>query len=83
MGKSKVFKIYKMIISEIKVGQVVTIKGMLTEYQGIQKVKVSSFGKVEKRVFKGIGIEIYKYFSLQDGIKTLESEGIKLQTEPK
>lgn len=83
MGKSKVFKIYKMIISEIKVGQAVTIKGMLTEYQGIQKVKVSSFGKVEKRVFKGIGIEIYKYFSLQDGTKTLESEGIKLQTEPK
>lgn len=83
MGKSKVFKIYNMIISEIKVGQAVTIKGMLTEYKGIQKVKVSSFGKVEKRVFKGIGIEIYKYFSLQDGIKTLESEGIKLQTEPK
>ena len=83
MGKSKVFKIYNMIISEIKVGQAVTIKGMHTEYQGIQKVKVSSFGKVEKRVFKGIGIEIFKYFSLQDGTKTLESEGIKLQTEPK
>lgn len=81
MGKSKVFKIYKMIISKIKVGQAVTIKGLLTEYQGIQKVKVSSFGKVEKRVFKGIGIEIYKYFSLQEGSKTLESEGIKLQTE--
>ena len=83
MCKSKVLKIYKMIISEIQVGQAVTIKGMLTEYQGIQKVKVSSFGKVEKRVFKGIGIEIYKYFSLQDGTKTLESEGIKLQTETK
>lgn len=67
-----------MKISELKVGQKVTIKGLLAEYQGIQKVKVSSFGKVEKRVFKGIGIEIFKYFSLNDGTKTLEQEGIKL-----
>lgn len=72
-----------MRISEIKVGQVVTIKGMLTEYKGIQKVKIQGFGKVEKRVFKGVGIDIYKYFNLQDGSKTLESEGIKLQTDSK
>ena len=72
-----------MKISEIKVGQVVTVKGMLTEYQGIQKIKVQGFGKVEKRVFKGVGIDIYKYFSLQDGSNTLESEGIILQTESK
>jgi hypothetical protein len=51
---------------------------LLVEYQGIQKVKVSGFGKVEKRVFKGIGIEIFKYFSLNDGAKTLEKEGISL-----
>ena len=35
-----------MKISDLKVGQKVTIKGMLVEYQGIQKVKVSGFGKV-------------------------------------
>ena len=67
-----------MKISDLKVGQKVTIKGLLVEYQGIQKVKVSGFGKVEKRVFKGIGIEIFKYFSLNDGAKTLEKEGISL-----
>lgn len=72
-----------MIISEIKIGQVVTIKGLLAEYQGIHKVKIQVFGKVEKRVFKGVGIDIYKYYSLQDGSKTLESEGINLQTESK
>ena len=67
-----------MKISDLKVGQNVTINGMLVEYQGIQKIKVSGFGKVEKRVFKGIGIEIFKYFSLNDGVKTLEKEGISL-----
>jgi len=67
-----------MKISDLKVGQKVAIKGMLAEYQGIQKVKVSGFGKVEKRVFKGIGIEIFKYFSLNDGAKNLEKEGISL-----
>ena len=67
-----------MKISDLKVGQKVAIKGMLAEYQGIQKVKVSGFGKVEKRVFKGIGIEVFKYFSLNDGTKTLEKEGISL-----
>jgi hypothetical protein len=67
-----------MKISDLKVGQNVTINGMLVEYQGIQKIKVSGFGKVEKRVFKGIGIEIFKYFSLNDGTKTLEQEGIYL-----
>ena len=67
-----------MKISDLKVGQKVTIKGLLVEYQGIQKVKVSGFGKVEKRVFKGIGIEVFKYFSFNDGTKTLEKEGISL-----
>ncbi|WP_417430090.1 hypothetical protein [Halpernia sp.] len=67
-----------MKISDLKIGQKVTIKGLLAEYQGIQKVKVCGFGKVEKQVFKGVGIEIYKYFSLQDGTKTLQQEGITL-----
>ena len=67
-----------MKISDFKVGQKVTIKGLPVEYQGIQKVKVSHFGKVEKRVFRGIGIEVFKYFSLNDGTKTLEKEGISL-----
>ena len=67
-----------MKISDLKVGQKVTIKGLLVEYQGIQKVKVSGFGKVEKRFYKGIGINFFKYFSLNDGAKTLEKEGISL-----
>lgn len=67
-----------MKVSDLKVGQKVTIKGLLAEYQGIQKVKVSGFGKVEKRVFKGIGIGIFKYLSLNDGAKTLEKVGISL-----
>ncbi|SEM45009.1 hypothetical protein SAMN05421856_103305 [Chryseobacterium taichungense] len=51
---------------------------MLAEYKGIQKVKIPNFGKVEKRVFQGEGINIYKYYSIADGTKTLESEKIKL-----
>jgi hypothetical protein len=51
---------------------------MLAEYQGIQKVRISSIAKAEKRVFKGEGINIYKYYNLNDGGKTLKSEKIKL-----
>lgn len=67
-----------MKISDLKPGQKVTINGMLTEYKGIQKVKIPNFGKVEKRVFKAEGINIYKYYSLNEGAKTLKSEKIKL-----
>ncbi|WP_373709218.1 hypothetical protein [Kaistella sp.] len=68
-----------MKISDLKLGQKVTIKGMLAEYQGIQKVKIQNFGKVEKRVFKADGINIFKYYTLNDGIKTLKSEKIELK----
>lgn len=67
-----------MKICDLKIGQKVTIKGLLAEYKGIQKVKIYGFGKVERRVFKGVGIEIYKYFNLNDGVKTLEQEGLVL-----
>ena len=68
-----------MKISNLKPGQKVTINGMLAEYQGIQKVKIQNFGKVEKRVFKADGINIFKYYSLNDGVKTLKSEKIELK----
>ena len=43
-----------------------------------QKVRLSNFGKVEKRVFQCEGINIYKYYSLNEGSKTLKSEKIRL-----
>ena len=67
-----------MKISDLKPSQKVTIDGMLAEYKGIQKVKIPNFGKVEKRVFQAEGIDIYKYYNLNDGSKTLKSEKIKL-----
>ncbi len=68
-----------MKISDLKPGQKVTINGMIAEYQGIQKVKIQNFGKVEKRVFKADGINIFKYYTLNDGVKTLKSEKIELK----
>ena len=68
-----------MNISDLRLGQRVTIKGILAEYRGIQKIKISGFGKVEKRVFQVIGINTFQYYSLNDGLKTLESEEIILQ----
>ena len=68
-----------MKISDLKLGQKVILNGMLAEYQGIQKVKIQNFGKIEKRVFKADGINIYKYYSLNYGNKTLKSEKIELK----
>lgn len=67
-----------MTLSDLKPGQKVSINGMLAEYKGIQKVRISNFAKVEKRVFRGEGIDIYKYYSLGEGSKTLKSEKIRL-----
>jgi hypothetical protein len=67
-----------MKIKDLKVGQKVSIKGMVSFYQGIQKVKITNFTKIEKRVFKGEGINMFKYYSFQEGEKTLESENIKI-----
>lgn len=69
-----------MKIKDLKLGQKVSIKGMISFYQGIQKVKIANFGKMEKRVFKGEGINMFKYYSFQDGERTLESENIKIIT---
>lgn len=65
-----------MKISDLKPGQKVTIGGIPGEYKGIEKVKISNFAIVEKRVFKGEGID--KYYSLSDGSKTLKSEKIEV-----
>ncbi len=67
-----------MKISDLKPGQKVTIGGIPAEYKGIEKVKISNFAIVEKRVFKGEGIDIGKYYSLSDGSKTLKSEKIEV-----
>lgn len=67
-----------MKLSDLKPGQKVSINGMLAEYKGIQKIRISNFDKVEKRVFKADGIKIYKYYNLNDGAKLLETEKIQL-----
>ncbi|NML70786.1 hypothetical protein HHL23_13415 [Chryseobacterium sp. RP-3-3] len=67
-----------MKLSDIKPGQKVSINGMLAEYQGIQKIKIPNFGKVEKRVFRRDETGDYLYYNLNDGSKTLKSEKIKL-----
>ena len=67
-----------MKISDLKPGQKVSINGMLAEYKGIQKVRLSNFGKVEKRVFQCEVINIYKYYSLNEGSKTLKNKKIRL-----
>lgn len=41
-----------MKLSELELGQKVSLNGILAEYQGIQKVRIPNFGKVEKRVFQ-------------------------------
>ncbi|AZA79660.1 hypothetical protein HIO71_13885 [Chryseobacterium aquaticum] len=72
MGKKEI------TISDLKLGQKVIINGMLAEYKGIQKVRILNLGKADKRVFKAEGVNIFKYYSLADGSKTLKSEKIKL-----
>ena len=67
-----------MKISDLKPGQKVSINGMPAEYRGIQKVRIPNFGKAEKRVFKTEGIDNYRYYSLNEGSKTLLSEKIEL-----
>lgn len=67
-----------MKISDLKIGQKVSINGMLAEYKGIQKIRIPNFGKTEKRVFQCEGSNLFKYFNLNDGAKTLESEKIVL-----
>lgn len=65
-----------MKIADLKIGQKVSINGKFAEYQGIQKIKISNFGKVEKRVFKFEDQNDFKYYHINDGSKTLESEKI-------
>jgi hypothetical protein len=68
-----------MKLSELKPAQKVSLNGILAEYQGIQKVKIPNFGKVEKRVFRIDKTGEYLYYNLTDGSKTLKSEKIKLR----
>ncbi|SHF39678.1 hypothetical protein [Chryseobacterium sp. OV279] len=67
-----------MKLSDVKLGQKVSMNGILAEYKGIQKVKIPNFGKVEKRVFRTDETGDYLYYNLNDGSKTLKSEKIKL-----
>jgi hypothetical protein len=67
-----------MKISDLKLGQKVTIDRLQLEYKGIQKVKIANYVRVEKRVFKGLGINICKYYSLNEGLLLLEDENISL-----
>jgi hypothetical protein len=67
-----------MKLSDIKPGQKVSLNGILAEYQGIQKVRIPNFGKVEKRVFRADETGDYLYYNLHEGSKTLKTEKIKL-----
>ncbi|MCY1661048.1 hypothetical protein [Chryseobacterium sp. SL1] len=67
-----------MKLSELKPGQKVSLNGTIAEYQGIQKVRIPNFGKVEKRVFRADETGDYLYYNLNEGSKTLKSEKIKL-----
>lgn len=66
-------------LSDLKPGQKVSIDGMLAEYKGIQRVRIANSGKADKRVFQRDGIKIFKYYGLNEGSKTLDSEKIKLR----
>ena len=67
-----------MKLSDLKPGQKVSMNGILAEYQGMQKVKIPNFGKVEKRVFRADETGDYLYYNLNEGSKTLKTEKIKL-----
>jgi len=68
----------EITISDLKPGQKVTINCIPAVYLGIQKVRILNLGKGEKRVFKEQGVNIFKYYSIADGSKTLSSEKITL-----
>ena len=70
---------HNLKLSDLQIGQKVTINGLISEYQGIQKIKIKNFGKAEKRVFKTEGINVFKYFEIVDGLKTLKSQNIVLR----
>ena len=67
-----------MRISDLKLGQKVNIKGVIVEYKGIQKVRISNFGKADKRVFQVAGSNDFIYYTIADGSKMLKSENIIL-----
>lgn len=67
-----------MKLSDLKLGQKVSVNGTASEYQGIHKVKIPNFGKVEKRVFRRDENGECIYYNIIDGTKTLKSLGIKL-----
>lgn len=71
-----------MKLKDLKIGQKVTIRGVSAEYEGIKKVKISIYSRVEKRVFKEYGANGYKFYNLNEGFKTLESQHIILLLQP-
>ncbi|MDQ8749946.1 hypothetical protein [Elizabethkingia miricola] len=67
-----------MKLSDLKLGQKVSINGIPSEYQGIRKVEIPNFGKVEKRVFRRDENGECIYYNIIDGTKLLKNLGIKL-----
>jgi hypothetical protein len=56
-----------MKLSDLKLGQKVSINGIPSEYQGIRKVKIPNFGKVEKEFSEQMKQEsIYIIISLME-----------------
>lgn len=53
-----------MKISELKIDQKIIINSFKYQYKGINKIRKSGFGTVQKIVFKGVDIEDEKHFDL-------------------
>jgi len=62
-------------LQNLKIGQKVTITEVSVEHERINKVKISSDCRVERRIFKESTENGYSYYGLNDGSKTLESQG--------
>ena len=64
-----------MKLQNLKIGQKITITGVSVEYERIKKAKISSDCRVERRIFNESTENGYSYYGLNDGCKTLGSQG--------
>ena len=64
-----------MKLQNLKIGQKITITGVSVECERIKKAKISSDCRVERRIFNESTENGYSYYGLNDGCKTLESQG--------
>lgn len=69
-----------MKISELKLEQKVMIDGFCYKYKGIQKIRMSGIGFVQKIVFQSdfSNGPYFKYLNLHEGNKELKEENGKL-----